>query len=173
MKRAKPIPFAERPYRDCVGVALFNRDGLVFAGRRVDDAHGHWQMPQGGIDKGEDARAAAMRELKEEVGTDKADVIGEIDHWLSYELPPEIADRVWGARYRGQRQRWFALRFRGEDHDIALDGHHPEFAEWRWMHLDELPHAVIGFKRDIYAQVAGAFRRFAKPGRLSRMGRRP
>ena len=162
-KKKKSIPLAERPYRDCVGLALFNRDGLVFAGRRVDDPAGYWQMPQGGIDKGEDARTAALRELREEVGTDKAEVIGEIERWLSYDLPAEIADKVWGARYRGQRQRWFALRFAGDDGDIDLDAHHPEFAEWRWMKLADLPHSVIGFKRDIYVQVAATFEKYAQP----------
>lgn len=159
--KKKLLPYEERPHRDCVGLALFNRDGLVFAGRRVDDPAGYWQMPQGGIDKGEDARSAALRELREEVGTDKAEVIGEIDHWLSYDVPPEIADQVWGARYRGQRQRWFALRFTGTDDDIDLNAHHPEFAEWQWMELAALPRSVIGFKRDIYDQVVAAFRKFA------------
>jgi len=156
------LPYDRRPYRDCVGVALFNAEGLVFAGQRVDDEGGHWQMPQGGIDPGEGPRAAAMRELKEEVGTDRARILGEIGHWIHYDLPPPIADRVWKGRYRGQRQRWFALRFTGADEDIVLDGHHPEFAAWRWMPLDALPGAVIPFKRDIYAEVAEAFARYAR-----------
>ncbi|MCC6466958.1 MAG: RNA pyrophosphohydrolase [Alphaproteobacteria bacterium] len=165
----KLLPYDRRPYRDCVGCALFDRRGLVFAGKRVDDDGGHWQMPQGGIDKGETPRAAALRELHEEVGTDRAEVIGEIDRWLGYDLPPDIADRVWGGRYRGQRQRWFALRFTGNDRDIVLHGsgpnHHPEFAEWRWMKLGALAAAAIAFKRDIYVQVAADFARFAKPAR--------
>jgi putative (di)nucleoside polyphosphate hydrolase len=164
-KGKKLLPYAERPYRDCVGLALFNRDGLVFAGRRIDDPAGYWQMPQGGIDKGEDAATAALRELREEVGTDKAALVGEIDHWLSYDVPAELADKVWGGRYRGQRQRWFALRFSGTDDDIDLNTHHPEFAEWQWMKLADLPRSVIGFKRDIYAQVAVAFEKHAQPSR--------
>jgi putative (di)nucleoside polyphosphate hydrolase len=161
----KPPPYDRRPYRDCVGCALFNRDGLVFAGKRVDDDGGHWQMPQGGIDPGEAPRAAALRELKEEAGTDRAEVIGEIDRWLAYDLPPHIADRVWGGRYRGQRQRWFALRFTGNDRDIDLNAHHAEFAQWRWMRLESLTDKTIGFKRDIYVQVAAAFAGFAQPAR--------
>jgi putative (di)nucleoside polyphosphate hydrolase len=164
-KGKKLLPYAERPHRDCVGLALFNRDGLVFAGRRVDDPAGYWQMPQGGIDKGEDAVTAALRELREEVGTDKAEVVGEIDHWLSYDVPAELADKVWGGRYRGQRQRWFALRFTGTDDDIDLNTHHPEFAEWQWMKLSDLPKSVIGFKRDIYSQVAAAFQKLATASR--------
>lgn len=160
----KLLPYDERPYRDCVGCALFNKQGLVFAGRRVDDAGGHWQLPQGGIDKGETPREAALRELLEETGTDKAQVIGELDRWLSYDLPPAIADRVWKGRYRGQRQRWFAFRFTGNDSDFDLDYHQAEFAAWRWLDLAALPRAAIAFKRDIYAEVATGFSRFAQSG---------
>jgi putative (di)nucleoside polyphosphate hydrolase len=152
-----------------VGCALFDRRGLVWAGRRVDDAGGpaggHWQMPQGGIDRGETPERAALRELKEEIGTGKARIIGRIGHWLNYDVPPALADRVWGGRYRGQRQRWFALRFTGTDRDIDLGAHgEVEFADWRWMKLDDLVEAVIPFKHAIYAEVAAAFRRFAVPG---------
>jgi putative (di)nucleoside polyphosphate hydrolase len=168
----KRLPYEARPYRDCVGCALFNREGLVFAAKRIDDVGGHWQLPQGGIDRGETPREAALRELKEEIGTDRAEVIGEIGRWLHYDLPPDIADRIWKGRYRGQRQRWFALRFTGEDRDIKLDNHgpnhHAEFAEWRWMELAELPRAAIDFKRTVYAEVAQAFRRFAVADRVRR-----
>lgn len=147
-----------------MGLALFDRRGLVFAGRRINDSDRHWQMPQGGVDEDETPEQAALRELHEEIGTDKAAVIGTIRRWLSYDLPPEIADRVWGGRYRGQRQRWFALRFAGGDADIRLDAHrHVEFGEWRWMELARLPQTVIGFKRAIYAEVAAEFARFAVP----------
>ena len=151
-----------------MGVALFNRRGLVWAGRRVDDPGGpagaHWQMPQGGIDPGETPEQAALRELQEEIGTDKAAVVGKIADWLSYDVPPKLADRVWGGRYRGQRQLWFALRFTGTDKDIDLKAHgEVEFAEWRWMKLGELPKSVIGFKRDIYARIATEFARFSTP----------
>lgn len=126
---------------------------------------GHWQMPQGGIDPGETPERAALRELKEEIGTDKARILGQIARWLHYDVPPGLADKVWRGRYRGQRQRWFALRFTGADADIDLGAHgEVEFAEWRWMGLDDLVDAVIPFKRKIYAEVAAEFRRFAAPG---------
>ena len=152
-----------------MGCALFDRRGLVWAGRRVDDAGGpsggHWQMPQGGIDRGETPEQAALRELEEEIGTGKARIVGRIAHWLNYDVPPALADRAWGGRYRGQRQRWFALRFTGRDSDIDLAAHgEVEFTDWRWMRLDDLVDAVIPFKREIYAEVAAAFRRFAVPG---------
>ena len=119
-------------------------------------------MPQGGIDAGETPESAALRELREEIGTDKAVMIGAIERWLSYDVPPALADRVWGGRFRGQRQRWFALRFTGADKDVDLMAHgEVEFSEWRWMKLSELPKSVIGFKRDIYAEVAAEFARFA------------
>lgn len=121
-------------------------------------------MPQGGIDAGETPEQAALRELGEEIGTADARVIGEIPDWLAYDVPPTLADRVWRGRYRGQRQRWFALRFTGTDADIDLNAHgEVEFVEWRWMKLDELPGAVIPFKRDIYTRIAAEFRRFAVP----------
>ncbi|MGQ0677587.1 MAG: RNA pyrophosphohydrolase [Rhodospirillales bacterium] len=160
-----PLAYARLPYRDCVGCALFDRRGLVWAGRRVDDAGGHWQMPQGGIDRGETPEQAALRELEEEIGTAKARIIGRIARWLSYDVPPELAEAAWNGRYRGQRQRWFALRFAGADEDIDLKAHgEVEFAQWRWMQLDQLPRAAIPFKRGIYAEVAREFRRFAVPG---------
>ena len=157
----------ELPYRDNVGAVLFNRAGLVLVARRADlpnaeGAAGGWQLPQGGMDPGEDPRIAVFRELEEEVGTANAAILAEHPDWLSYDLPPELLGRALGGRYRGQRQRWFALRFLGEDSDIRLDlDPHPEFDAWRWARLDELPRLAVGFKRPIYEALARDFARFA------------
>lgn len=157
------------PYRLCVGAALFNAAGRVLVARRADmpnaeGAPGGWQMPQGGMDAGEDPRDAVLRELGEEIGTREARIIGEYPDWLSYDLPPELVGRALGGRYRGQRQRWFALRFEGEDRDIRLDcDPHPEFDAWRWAAIEELPGLAVGFKRPIYEAIALGFREFAVP----------
>lgn len=152
-----------RPYRENVGAVLFNAAGRVFVGERRGVA-GAWQLPQGGIDPGETPRAAVLRELREEIGTDAAEILGEHPEWLTYDLPAEIAAAAFGGRYRGQRQRWFALRFRGQDGDIALDRHGtPEFARWRWVGLGELPGLAVPFKRPIYAALAESFARWAVP----------
>jgi len=159
------------PYRLNVGAALFNREGRIFIGRRADIAPGvpgHWQLPQGGVDEGEDLRAAVMRELEEEVGTANAAILAEHPDWHVYDLPPHLIGQAFGGRYRGQRQRWFALRFLGEDCDINLDAHtHPEFCAWRWAELGELPSLAVYFKRDIYARLAQDFAAFAKPTNTS------
>jgi putative (di)nucleoside polyphosphate hydrolase len=147
-----------RPYRPGVGMMLLNPDGLVFVGRRIDQTAEAWQMPQGGIDPGEDPRATAMRELAEEVGTDKAEIIAESRDWLLYDLPPELADSVWKGRYRGQKQKWFAMRFLGQDSDIDLATAHPEFEAWRWLPADRLSDLIVPFKRALYQQVVAEFR---------------
>jgi putative (di)nucleoside polyphosphate hydrolase len=146
---------------------LFNPAGLVLVARRADLPNaeapaGGWQLPQGGIDEGEDPRQAVLRELGEEIGTDRAEVIGEHDAWLTYDLPPELIGVALKGRYRGQRQRWFALRFTGEDSDIRLDlDPHPEFDAWRWVRLEELPDLAVPFKRPIYEILVESFARFA------------
>ncbi|MBU6499872.1 MAG: RNA pyrophosphohydrolase [Rhodospirillales bacterium] len=158
---------APLPYRPNVGAVLFSRAGLVLVARRADlpnaeGAPGGWQLPQGGIDADEDPRGAVLRELAEEIGTDRAEIIGEHPEWLRYDLPPELIGRALGGRYRGQLQRWFALRFLGEDSDIRLDADpHPEFDAWRWVALSELPELAVGFKRAIYATLATSFAGFA------------
>ena len=151
------------PYRANVGAVLFNGRGEVFVGRRKDA--GAWQLPQGGIDADEDPRRAVMRELLEEIGTANATIIREHAEWLTYDLPPELVGKVWGGQFRGQRQRWFALRFLGADSEIRLDADdHPEFDAWRWAALAELPGLAVGFKRAIYEELAQAFAEFARPG---------
>lgn len=147
------------PYRPCAGVVLINADGLVFAGRRIDTAAA-WQMPQGGIDEGEDPRQAALRELAEETGVtaDKVEVLDETPGWLHYDLPPELLGRIWGGRFGGQRQKWVLMRFLGEDSDIRLDTDHPEFEDWRWLPADVLLDAIVPFKRAVYQEVLSTFR---------------
>lgn len=145
------------PYRPCVGITLLNRDGLVFVARRLDTEIEAWQMPQGGIDKGETPEQAALRELEEEIGTNKVEILAEHPEWLTYDLPPDLLGKVWKGRYRGQKQKWFAMRFLGSDRDINLDTAHPEFEDWRWVPLLQLPELIVPFKRDVYAQVVQAF----------------
>jgi putative (di)nucleoside polyphosphate hydrolase len=157
------------PYRANVGAVLFNRAGLVLVARRADLPNaegpaGGWQLPQGGIDADEDPRGAVLRELAEEIGTDRAEIIGEHPEWLTYDLPPALLGVALHGCYRGQRQRWFALRFTGEDGDIRLDlDPHPEFDAWRWVRLAELPALAVDFKRPIYVVLAASFARFAAP----------
>ena len=150
------------PYRPCVGVMLFNRDGLVFVGRRIDQTVEGWQMPQGGIDEGETPQQAGLREMKEEIGTDKAVVLREHSEWLAYDLPPHLLGVALHGRYRGQKQKWLALRFTGEDSDINVATPEPEFAQWKWLAVEALPRMIVPFKRDTYAQVIAAFRGLAK-----------
>ncbi|WP_419730083.1 RNA pyrophosphohydrolase [Lichenicola sp.] len=161
--------FSHLPYRPNVGAALFNRDGLVLVARRADlpnaeGAPGVWQLPQGGIDADEDPAVAVLRELREEVGTDNAEILGYHPDWLSYDLPPHLLGRALGGRYRGQRQRWFALRFLGEDSEIRLDlDPHPEFDAWKWAPLETLPTLEVGFKQATYAILAVSFAPYAMP----------
>lgn len=158
---------AALPYRPNVGAVLFGPDGRVLVCRRADlpnaeGAPGGWQLPQGGMDEDEDPRVAVLRELAEEIGTDRAEIIGEHPDWLTYDLPPDLLGVALGGRYRGQRQKWFALRFLGSDADIRLDADpHPEFDAWRWTELAELPSLAVSFKRAIYAELARSFARFA------------
>ena len=157
------------PYRPNVGAVVFDRRGQVFVARRADlpnaeRATSGWQLPQGGIDADEDPRVAVLRELEEEIGTAHAEIIGEHADWLTYDLPPELIGHALGGRYRGQRQRWFALRFIGQDSDIRLDlDPHPEFNAWRWTPLPELPGLAAPFKRPIYETLVRSFQRFATP----------
>ncbi|MBL8644148.1 MAG: RNA pyrophosphohydrolase [Rhodospirillaceae bacterium] len=153
---SSPTPDA-RPYRRGVGIALINAKGHVFVGQRADSAAPAWQMPQGGIDKGEEPRAAAMREMLEEIGTDKAEIIAETEDWVRYDLPPEISRTIWKGKYRGQEQKWYLLRFTGTDADINIATAHPEFSTWMWLPFAELPNVIVGFKREIYVQVVKAF----------------
>ena len=152
---------AALPYRRNVGVMLVNRDGLVFVGQRIDSDIPAWQMPQGGIDKGEDPRAAALREMTEETGVtpDLVTVEAETEGWIAYDLPHDMVPRIWKGRFRGQKQKWFLLRFHGTDDQVRIDADdHQEFSEWRWMAPDEVVEQIVPFKRPVYEQVVAAFR---------------
>lgn len=150
-------PYAALPYRPGVGIFLLNAAGEVFVAQRIDTRQEAWQMPQGGIDDGETPRQAALREMAEEIGTNKAEILAESRHWLSYDLPPELVSKVWKGRYRGQKQKWFALRFLGEDSDIDLATPDPEFLSWRWLAADRLPDLIVPFKRTLYRDVLAEF----------------
>jgi putative (di)nucleoside polyphosphate hydrolase len=145
-------------YRPCVGLMLVDRLGRVFVARRIDMPSEAWQMPQGGIDAGESPREAALRELREEIGTPKAEIVAESPRWRAYDLPPELQGRLWGGRFRGQTQKWFLLRFLGEDDDIDIATEHPEFLEWKWAPLAEVPRLIVPFKRSVYEDVVAEFR---------------
>jgi putative (di)nucleoside polyphosphate hydrolase len=158
----------ELPYRPCVGVMLLNAQGHAFVGRRSDrpgapEGFGQWwQMPQGGMDEGEDSEAAARRELEEETGIIRARFIGRTRQWYSYDLPPNIAGSAWQGRYRGQAQLWFAARFEGEESEIDLEpkpGHEREFDAWKWVPIADLPGLVVPFKRPVYEAVIQEFER--------------
>lgn len=151
--------FDHLPYRPCAGVMLVNHANLVFVGQRIDNPEDAWQMPQGGIDPGEEAEAAAIRELGEETGVSAGlvDILARTREDLVYDLPPELVGKVWKGRFRGQRQSWFLARFNGADGDIDIQTAHPEFRAWRWVEPVQLPSLIVPFKRKLYEDIVTEF----------------
>lgn len=153
--------YSHLPYRPGVGIMLLNAQGQVFVAKRIDMTSEAWQMPQGGIDAGEDARTAALRELQEETGTGKARIIAESAAQYYYDLPDHLVPIIWGGKFRGQAQQWFVMRFEGEDADINIhDVEHPEFSEWQWVAMERLPDIIVPFKRELYQALVAEFGKF-------------
>jgi len=157
-----PDEIAKLPYRPCVGVMLINTDGHVFVGQRNDRFAEAWQMPQGGVDKGEAARDAALRELWEETGVtaDLVEIVAETEGWLPYDLPHDVVPNIWKGRFRGQEQKWFLIRFLGTDDQVNIETETPEFSKWRWQPADQLVKKIVPFKRAVYARVLEEFAEF-------------
>ena len=152
------LEYQRRPYRPCVGIMLINSNNQIFAGQRIDNHLEAWQMPQGGIDEGEDVETACFREMKEEIGTDKASIIAIHPEWLNYDIPEILADKLWDRKYRGQTQKWVALKFTGADSDINIKTHIPEFSKWRWISPQQLTPLATPFKRKVYENVLNVFK---------------
>lgn len=152
------IRYQDRPYRPCVGIMLINQQGDIFGGQRLDNRAEAWQMPQGGIDEGEDVETACFREMREEIGTNKADILRLHPDWLNYDIPRPLADNLWSGAYRGQTQKWVALRFTGEDTDINIQTEDPEFISWQWLSPDDLIQRAVPFKRDVYTNIMAEFK---------------
>ena len=160
----RPLEYSKRPYRPCVGIMLINDNGHIFGGQRIDNRAEAWQMPQGGIDAGEDVETACFREMREEIGTDKADILSIHPEWLNYDIPLPLADRLWGGSYRGQSQKWVALRYTGQDSDINIATEQPEFFSWQWMSPADLIQLAVPFKQPVYEDIMTQFAQYIKAG---------
>lgn len=149
--------FAHLPYRRGVGIMLLNREGKVFVAKRLDQIAEAWQMPQGGIDAGEDARHAAIRELREETGVTQVEIIAESAAWYPYDLPDALVAKIWKGQYRGQEQKWYVMRHLGSDAEIDIAQEHPEFSAWKWIPVQQLPAVIVPFKRELYQSLVDEF----------------
>ena len=147
------IPLLERPYRSCVGLMVFNKDGNVFCGQRLDNKAEAWQLPQGGIDKGELPIEAGYRELNEETSIINVEFVNEYPDWLNYDIPLPLADNLWEGKFRGQKQKWFIVRFFGHDSEINIKTEKPEFLEWKWIDLGMITEVVVDFKLHVYEEL--------------------
>ena len=148
------------PYRPCVGIMLLNAENKVWVGQRINQSDQYsnaWQMPQGGIDHGEDPRDAAFRELEEEIGTASAIILAQTQCWLYYELPDHLLGHIWRGKYRGQKQKWFAMRFTGQDSEVNISTKQPEFSAWQWLDMSDLVKNIVPFKKAVYAEVVESF----------------
>ena len=149
--------YSERPYRPCVGICLLNDEGMIFAGKRLDNRAEAWQMPQGGIDEGEDAITACFREMEEEIGTNNAELLEEYPDWLDYDIPEPLANKLWNGTYRGQSQKWMLLRYKGRNDEINIATDIPEFEAWQWMAPADLITLAVPFKKDVYRDLMAQF----------------
>ena len=152
------INYVDRPYRTCVGIMLINTKGQIFGGQRIDNRAEAWQMPQGGIDDGEDVETACFREMREEIGTNEAEILRIHPDWLNYDIPEELANQLWSGAYRGQTQKWVALRFTGSDTDINIKTEVPEFIRWQWLSPNELVQRAVPFKQEVYNNLMATFK---------------
>ena len=145
--------YSNLPLRSGVGIVVLNQENKVFVAKRIDNPKDYWQMPQGGVDAGEDFLKAAYRELEEETSIKSVELIKELDGMITYELPDRLLGIIWKGRYRGQKQKWFLMRFNGDDKEININTHHPEFLDWKWIELNQLTKVVVDFKLHVYKEV--------------------